>query len=236
LRAFAFNSPRQGNSPKTFAPLRFISQRLTRPLKESPRTSAPLRFIPNAKPPRRICQFGPKIAIFTLEIVEVRTHAKKRRPRVGRSQKLLRIHTMIASQKLNWFTKASLLCLFLMAGSLLNAQTVKDFKVKNSTNTAERTIMLDLLRNKMKAEYKMEFKYLVNHFKVSGNFAWFKGDAQRKDDKTIVLPDDSYDCCHVECLFKKVNNKWTISEYAAFSTDLWYEGLQESSGAPAAIF
>ena len=142
---------------------------------------------------------------------------------------------MTVSKNLRWLTQLSLLFLLLMAGTTLNAQTVKDFKVKNSTNTAERTIMLDLLRNTMQAEFKMEFKYVVNHFKVSGNFAWFKGDAQRKDGKAITL-DDMYDCCHVECLFKKVNNKWTIAEYGAFSTDVWYEGLQESAKAPAAIF
>ena len=142
---------------------------------------------------------------------------------------------MTASKNLRLLTQLSLLILLLMAGTALNAQTVKDFKVKNSTNTAERTIMLDLLRNTMQAEFKMEFKYVVNHFKVSGNFAWFKGDAQRKDGKAINL-DDMYDCCHVECLFKKVNNKWTIAEYGAFSTDVWYEGLQESSKAPVAIF
>lgn len=125
--------------------------------------------------------------------------------------------------------------LLMMATLFVNAQTVKDYKVKNNTNTAERTIMLDLLRNKMKAEFNQEFKYVVNHFKVSGNFAWFKGDAQRKDGKALVL-EDFQDCCHVECLFKKVNNKWTIAEYAAFATDVWYEGLEQSSGAPAAIF
>ncbi len=126
--------------------------------------------------------------------------------------------------------------ILLMLGASAQAQ-VKDFKVKNNTNTAERTIMIDLLRNKMKAEYNMEFKYVVNHFKVSGNFAWFKGDAQRKDGKEIVVNEDGeYDCCHVECLFKKVNNKWTILEYGAFSTDLWYEGIGERLGAPAAIF
>ncbi len=136
--------------------------------------------------------------------------------------------------QLRWLTQLGLLLALLMVSTLAQAQ-VKDFKVKNSTNTAERTVMIDLLRNKMKAEFKLEFKYVVNHFKVSGNFAWFKGDAQRKDGKALAL-DDMQDCCHVECLFKKVNNKWTILEYGAFSTDVWYEGIGERLAAPAAIF
>lgn len=129
-----------------------------------------------------------------------------------------------------------ILGLVLVAGISLQAQTkVLDFKVKNSTNTAERTIMLDLLRNQMKTDYKIEFKYVVDHFKVSGNFAWLRATAQRKDGKTLVLGDED-DCCHVECLYKKVNGKWTILEHAAFSTDVWYEGIQERTGAPQAIF
>jgi hypothetical protein len=144
---------------------------------------------------------------------------------------------MTTPKNLRWLTQISLLLILLMAGTALNAQTVKDFKVKNNTNTAERTIMLDLLRNKMKTDYKMEFKYVVNHFKVSGNFAWLKCDAQRKDGKEITFDEEgAYDCCHVESLFKKVNNKWTILEYGAFSTDVWYEGIGERLGAPAAIF
>ena len=142
---------------------------------------------------------------------------------------------MTTHNNFRWLTQLGLLVLLLMAGSTLSAQTVKDFKVKNSTNAAERTIMLDLLRTAMQDEFEMEFKYVVNHFKVSGNFAWFKGDAQRKDGKTLSL-EDMYDCCHVECLFKKVNNKWTIVEYGAFSTDVWYEDIQARAKAPAAIF
>jgi hypothetical protein len=140
----------------------------------------------------------------------------------------------MTARHLSWFTQLGLLLVLLMGSTIAQAQ-VKDFKVKNNTNTAERTVMIDLLRNKMKAEFELEFKYVVNHFKVSGNFAWFKGDAQRKDGKTLQL-DDMQDCCHVECLFKKVNNKWTILEYGAFSTDVWYEGIGERLAAPAAIF
>jgi hypothetical protein len=135
------------------------------------------------------------------------------------------------------FRFATLMLLICLTGFAAQAQKAVDFKTKTSTNTVERTAMLDLLRAKMKTEFQQEFKYVVNHFKVSGNFAWLKADAQRKDGKEISFnEEEAYDCCHVECLFKKVNGKWTISEYGAFSTDVWYEGIQEGSGAPAAIF
>jgi hypothetical protein len=59
---------------------------------------------------------------------------------------------------------------------------------------------------------------------------------QRKDGKEIELPDDSYDCCHVEALFKKNKEKWQILESGAFSTDVWWDGIWERTATPAAIF
>ena len=70
----------------------------------------------------------------------------------------------------------TLLLFLLFVGVAVQAQKIADFKVKNSTNTVERTAMLDLLRAKMKAEEGgVDFKYVVNHFKVSGNFATDSG-------------------------------------------------------------
>lgn len=119
------------------------------------------------------------------------------------------------------------------------AQTkVQDFKTKSSNNETERTIMLDLLRNKMKQEFNQDFTYSVLHFKVGGNYAWLKANALRKDGKKIQLDEDiPYDCCHVEALYQKVKGKWKIVEQVSFSSDVWYIGLQENyPKAPKAIF
>ena len=146
-------------------------------------------------------------------------------------------HNMMASEHLRGLTLLSLLLMLMMMPAAAHTQTVKDFTVKNRTNSAERTRLLDLLRKKMQTAYHMEFTYVVHHFKVSGNFAWFRGEAQRQDGKKITLDaEEAHDCCHVECLFKKVNNTWTILEYGAFSTDVWWEGLGARVGAPAEIF
>ena len=117
-----------------------------------------------------------------------------------------------------------------------NAQRILDYKVKNSSNTIERTMILDIFRAKLYEEYKYEFVFVVNHFKVGNNYAWLMADATRKDGKSIRLGDGE-DCCHVEALFKKMGNKWYIAESAAFSTDLWYEGIQDRyPKAPIGIF
>ncbi|MCW7468428.1 hypothetical protein ND863_02650 [Leptospira kanakyensis] len=105
--------------------------------------------------------------------------------------------------------------------------SVLDYKTKNKTNEKERTYLLDLLRANLSNEFKQEFVFVVEHFKVSGDYAWFRGTAKRKDGKEIFLSEEiPYDCCHVEALFKKTNGKWQISESGAFSSDVWWDGIQ----------
>lgn len=114
------------------------------------------------------------------------------------------------------------ICLIvILACSNLHAQNIQDFKTKNAANQKERTAMLDLLRAKMKKSLKIECSYVVEHFKVSSNYAWMKGTAQRKDGKPLELnPDLDLDCCMVTCLFKKVHGSWQIEEEGYFGTDV----------------
>jgi len=82
--------------------------------------------------------------------------------------------------------------------------------------------MLDLLRTDIKNDLEQDVIFVVNHFKVYGNYAWMEGTVQRKDGKELKFPDEAYDCCHVEALFKKVNGSWVLKANGAFSTDVWY--------------
>ena len=124
--------------------------------------------------------------------------------------------------------------LLLMMFSISKAQRILDYKVKNNLNVKERTMMLDIYRATLYQEYRQEFVFVVNHFKVGNNYAWFTGEATSKDGKRYGFGEN---CCHVEALFKKIGSKWYIAESGAFSTDFWYEGIQERyPNAPAAIF
>ncbi len=126
-------------------------------------------------------------------------------------------------------------CLFMSTGAV-NAQSVADFRVKNAYNEADRTMMLDILRANLYQDYKQEFIFQVNHFLVSGGYAWFMGNAERKDGRQIRVRDYD-DCCHVEALFTKRGNKWYLETSGAFSSDIWYMGLSyKYPRAPRAIF
>lgn len=100
--------------------------------------------------------------------------------------------------------------LFLTLG-VFGDSTVLDYKSKSKTNEKERTYLLDLLRANLSNEFKQEFVFVVEHFKISGDYAWFRGTAKRKDGKEITFSEEiPYDCCHVEALFKK---QWEVANF-----------------------
>ena len=114
---------------------------------------------------------------------------------------------------------------------------IQDFKTKNSSNQAQRTQMLDLLRGEIKKSVRQEVVFVVDHFKVSGEYAWFEGTVQRKDGGQITFPDEDYECCKATCLFVKRGSNWSIAEYGAFGTDVWWAGIgNRFPRAPRTIF
>ena len=120
---------------------------------------------------------------------------------------------------------------------IMYSQDVRDFKIKNESNIKDRTMMLDILRAELYEDFKQEFIFVVNHFKVSQNYAWFEGTAQRKDGREIVFnSEEEHDCCLVTSLFKKSNGKWYIEESGAFGTDEQRVGISYRYPAPRAIF
>ncbi len=134
--------------------------------------------------------------------------------------------------------KISFVLLLFIFGSLSNelqAQSVISYKTKTAANESERTKILDIVRASLYQGYRQEFIFVVNRLNLSGGYAWFEGEAQRKDGRPVRL-EDYEDCCHVEALLKKSNGKWYLVEIGAFSTDVWYEDLMRNSGAPKAIF
>lgn len=135
-------------------------------------------------------------------------------------------------------TKLLVLILFLFClNCFAQAPKLLDYKVKTADNAKERTEMLDAFRANLYKEWKLKFEFVVSYFKRSGDYAWFEGTALRKDGKEMTFPEDSYDCCHAEALFQKKAGKWVVLEEGAFSTDVWYDGINKRyPKVPVAIF
>lgn len=120
----------------------------------------------------------------------------------------------------------------------VNAQSILNFKVKNSANEKDRTMMLDILRATMYKDYKQEFIYKVEHFKVGGGYAYFTGEALRKDGQQITWDEEeAHDCCFVGAVFRKKSDKWYMEESCIFPTDMCNAGIsQRYPKAPVGIF
>jgi len=112
--------------------------------------------------------------------------------------------------------KIRILLLFFILNQSLTAQNLRNFKTKNEANTTERTYMLDLLRAEVREEISQKVVIVVNHFIVSGVYAWIEGSAQLKDGSKPKMPYNGIDCCQVEALYKRVNGKWVLKESGAF--------------------
>lgn len=133
--------------------------------------------------------------------------------------------------------KISFAIFALLVAQLLQGQTLRNFKTKNETNITERTYMLDLIRAEVRATINQEVVFVVNHFMVSGNYAWFEGEAQLKNGAKPKIPTDMMECCHVEALYKRSNGKWVLKDYGTFRTDVWYQCLADQyPGIDARIF
>ena len=124
--------------------------------------------------------------------------------------------------------KTILLILIVALTTIGSAQNLRNFKTKSTANSVERTQMLDLMRERVYDHVQQDVVFVVNHFKVMNNYAYFEGTAQRKDGQSLEQSiDQDYDCCYCGGLFRKTNGYWQELESAFFPTDLWCAGLTE---------
>ncbi|RYD97473.1 MAG: hypothetical protein EOP54_10790 [Sphingobacteriales bacterium] len=127
-------------------------------------------------------------------------------------------------------------CLLVVLTSLpLQAQVIKDYKTKTTANHTERSKILDLLRAEIYRRHKQEVQFVVEKLNVQGEYAWFQGQVQRKDGKEFEIAGEA-DCCHVEALLRNKNGKWYIDEMAAFTTDVWWDGIWEEKKLSRQLF
>ena len=89
--------------------------------------------------------------------------------------------------------KIKILLLFFIMNESLTAQSLRNFKTKNESNTIERTYMLDLLRAEVRDELSQKVVIVVNHFIVSGVYAWIEGSVQLKDGSKPKMPYNGMD-------------------------------------------
>ncbi len=109
--------------------------------------------------------------------------------------------------------------------------------------TAERTAILAPVRSLLEAKIKKKVIFVVDHMKVEGTWAFFKGTPKTGTGgpinyKGTVLESEAEEADEMTvALLRKVGGKWTVVEHGFFTTDVWwYELWKQHPGCPKAIF
>ena len=110
--------------------------------------------------------------------------------------------------------------------------------------SAERTAILDALRTPVERELKQKIVFNLDHFRVTGTWAFLGGDPQSP---TGGQPDyrgtkyqsardaDMFDN-NIFALLRKTGGKWKVVTYAIGCTDVCYADWWRRYKAPKAIF
>lgn len=115
--------------------------------------------------------------------------------------------------------------------------SLQNYKTKTTENAADRTEILNVARAAFMKQGYPEFKFVITDLLVKDGFAFLRADVVNKDGSTYQLPNEQEgDCCHVEALVKKENNKWKNLEAVAFSMDVWWLCIWKQYKAPKEIF
>ncbi|MBL9153797.1 MAG: hypothetical protein JNK37_14985 [Verrucomicrobiales bacterium] len=109
--------------------------------------------------------------------------------------------------------------------------------------SAERTAILDPVRRILESEINQRVVFVVDHLKVDGSWAFFKGTPQTRDGKPINYRGTRYEQDSEEAdeitvaLLGKVDGRWTVIQHGFFTTDVWWHRLWERvPGCPSSIF
>jgi hypothetical protein len=110
--------------------------------------------------------------------------------------------------------------------------------------SAERTAILNTLRVPVEKELKQKIQFSVEHFKISGNWAFVSGEPQnmsggspnyRNTPYWNAVRSDAFDN-NFFALLRKTAGKWRVVTYAIGCTDVCYLNWWKQYKAPKAIF
>ncbi|MEC5126007.1 hypothetical protein VSU19_04560 [Verrucomicrobiales bacterium BCK34] len=129
-------------------------------------------------------------------------------------------------------------CLLLASETSLYAQATTP-----KAGTAERTAILDPVREPLQKAIGQKVIFVVDHMKMDGDWAFVIATPKTKNGGPISyvgtgFEDDANEADELTvALLRKKNGKWTLVEHAYFTTDVWWENLWENyENCPRSIF
>ena len=110
--------------------------------------------------------------------------------------------------------------------------------------SAERTAILDALRDPVEKELKQKIVFVAEHFNVSGNWAFIGGTPQNPDGGQPDYSGTPHQAAkdagafdnNIFAVLKKTAGRWRVVTYAIGCTDVCYADWWRRYKAPKAIF
>ena len=139
-------------------------------------------------------------------------------------------------------TAACSVLLLVIARGFAQEKIIDITKDKQST---DRTIILNILRSKVKPQIKEDVTFVVSSLKLKNNYAFLKGNVKYADGKEIdfrktIFKEDfengMFDGSSIYALCKKVNGKWKYLVHAIGPTDVVYTCWASTYKAPKELF
>lgn len=140
--------------------------------------------------------------------------------------------------------KAITCFLFLLVNAECFAQD-KIIDITKDRQSADRTIILNILRSKVKPQIKQDVTFVVRSLQIKNNYAFFKGNVKYANGKEIdfrktIFKDafeaGMFDGNSIYALWKKVNGKWKYLVHAIGPTDVVYACWASIYKAPKELF
>ena len=136
-------------------------------------------------------------------------------------------------------------CFLLLPAITQSFAQEKIIDITKDRQSADRTIILNILRTKVKPQIKQDVTFVVRSLQLKNNYAFLKGNVKYADGKEIdfrktifkeAFENGMFDGDSIYALCKKVNGKWKYLVHAVGPTDVVYTCWASTYKAPKELF
>ena len=141
--------------------------------------------------------------------------------------------------------KKIITCLLLLIVIAQSFAQEKIIDIAKDRQSADRAIILNILRHKVKPQIKQDVTFVVHSLQLKNNYAFLKGNVKYADGKEIdfrktifkeAFENGMFDGSSIYALCKKVNGKWKYLVHAIGPTDVVYTCWASTYKAPKELF
>ncbi len=141
--------------------------------------------------------------------------------------------------------KKIITCFLLLPAIAQSFAQEKIVDITKDRQSADRTVILNILRSKVKPQIKQDVTFVVRSLQLKNNYAFLKGNIKYADGKEIdfrktifkeAFENGMFDGSSIYALCKKVNDKWKYLVHAIGPTDVVYACWASAYKAPKELF